>query len=171
MSPLNSAHEPKLVAADGTLIPDGWRLLADEDTVGVDEPNVLGFDRALNELDGLNGKYGVRVNPADDVRKLLPFIEKIALIEVAFPGYRDGRGYSTARILREEGFTGPIRAVGDVLRDQLLYMIRVGFDEFLVKDADPQGAIAHAKSLFDYAYQSAADDLKPVWQLRQEAGL
>lgn len=167
MSQLNSSHEPKLVTRDGTVIPDGWRLLADEDVIGADGPVVLGFERALKELDGLNGKYGVRVNPGDDVRKLTPFLDKITLIEVAFPGYRDGRGYSSARILRQNlGFTGEIRAVGDVLRDQVFYMMRCGFDAFLIKDADPEGAVAHARTLYDTAYQSAADGLKPVWARR-----
>ncbi len=169
MSPLNSAHEAQLVTHDGEIIPDGWTLLADEETTGVDGPYVLGFDRALRELDGLNGHYGVRINPGDDVRLLLPFIEKITLIEVAFPGYRDGRGYSTARILREAGYSHVIRAVGDVLRDQLFQMLRCGFDEFLVKDKDPKQAIEAAKSRFSVFYQGAADDKRPVWALRHAA--
>jgi uncharacterized protein (DUF934 family) len=174
MSQPNSSYTPLLVDSSGEIIPDGWTLLADEDESrlgmgGVDGPYVLGFERALKELDGLNGHYGVRVNPGDDVRLLLPFIEKITLIEVSFPGYRDGRGYSTARILREEGYTGTIRAVGDVLRDQLFHMLRCGFSEFLVKDKDPAQAIAAAKSRFSVFYQGAADTNRPVWALRHPA--
>ncbi|MFT3997452.1 MAG: DUF934 domain-containing protein [Asticcacaulis sp.] len=170
MSLLNSAHEPQLVTAQGEIVANDWVLLSDDDAIPAEGFAVLGFERALRELDGLNGRYGVRVVPGEDVRRLQPYLSKIALVEVAFPGYRDGRGYSTARILRQDlGFAGEIRAVGDVLRDQLFYMLRCGFDAFLVKDADPTGAIAHARGLYDLAYQSAADSLKPVWKLRQEA--
>jgi uncharacterized protein (DUF934 family) len=168
-SPL-SATEPTVVTRQGESIPNGWRLLADEETHGVDGPYVLGFERALKELDGLNGHYGVRILPGQDVRLLEPFLEKITLIEVAFPGYRDGRGYSTARILRDDlAYTGVIRAVGDVLRDQLFIMMRCGFDEFLLKDKDPAGAIAVASKRFSMAYQSAADSAQPAWALRHGA--
>lgn len=163
----NSSAEPALVTRQGETVPNGWRLLADEETHGVDGPYVLGFERALNELDGLNGHYGVRILPGQDVRLLEPFLDKITLIEVAFPGYRDGRGYSTARILRDDlGYTGVIRAVGDVLRDQLFIMMRCGFDEFLLKDKDPAGAIAAASQRFSMAYQSAADSARPAWAIR-----
>lgn len=169
MSQLNSSHAPQLVSDQGDVRANGWTLLADDEAIGVDQA-VLSFARAVTELDGLNGRYGVRIAPGDDVRLLKPFLSKIALIEVAFPGYRDGRGYSTARILRQDlGFDGEIRAVGDVLRDQLFWMMRCGFDAFLLKDADPAGAIKYARSLYTNAYQSAADGLKPVWALRHPA--
>ncbi len=167
----NSSYEPALVTRAGEVIPNAWQLLVDEDTTGAEGPYVLGFERALRDLDGLNGHYGVRVNPGDDVRLLEPFLDRITLIEVAFPGYRDGRGYSTARILREDlGYIGAIRAVGDVLRDQLFIMMRCGFDEFLVKDKDPAGAIAAASQRFSTTYQGAADSARPVWALRHGIG-
>ena len=167
MSQPNSSYDPQLVTRGGEVIPNGWQLLGDDDTTGADGPVVLGFDRALRELDGLNGHYGVRIKPGDDVRLLEPFLEKITLVEVAFPGFRDGRGYSTARILREDlTYTGIIRAVGDVLRDQLFYLLRCGFDEFLVKDKDPAGAIADAARRFTTTYQGAADSAQPAWALR-----
>lgn len=167
MSQPNSSFPAVLITRDGAVLPDGWQLLNDADTVSGDGPYVLGFERALRELDGLNARYGVRVLPGDDVRLLEPFLDKIALVEVAFPGYRDGRGYSTARILRDDlAFDGIIRAVGDVLRDQLHLMIRCGFDEFVVKDHDPAEAIAQAGKRFSVAYQTAADAEVPVWQRR-----
>ncbi|MGZ3304601.1 MAG: DUF934 domain-containing protein [Asticcacaulis sp.] len=166
----NSSFEPALVTRDGVVMPDGWQLLNDADTPDGDGPWVLSFERALRELDGINHPCGVRVLPGDDVRLLEPFLDRISLIEVAFPGYRDGRGYSTARILREDlGYGGVIRAVGDVLRDQLFYMLRCGFDEFVVKDRDPPGAIAAANARFSVVYQGAADGRAPVWRLRQAA--
>ena len=170
MSQPNSSFEPTIVDREGAAIPDGWPLLADDDTTGADGPYVLGFERALRDLDGLNGHYGVRIKPGDDVRLLAPFLDKLTLIEVSFPGFRDGRGYSTARILREDlNFGGVIRAVGDVLRDQLFYMLRCGFDEFAVKDRDPSEAIASAAKRFTTTYQGAADAARPTWALRHPA--
>ena len=169
MSQPNSAYDPVLVNLTGDVIPDGWQLLGDDDHPSADGVHVFAFDRALRELDGLNGSYGVRVLPGDDARLLLPFIDRIALVEVAFPGFRDGRGYSTARILREAGYTGLLRATGDVLRDQLFYMMRCGFDEFLIKDADPASAIASAAKRFTTTYQGAADSAQPAWALRHPA--
>ncbi|MGA9658358.1 MAG: DUF934 domain-containing protein [Asticcacaulis sp.] len=166
----NSTFEPTLINDAGVVLVNDWTLLADEDARGSDGQYVLSFERALSELDGLNGRYGVRINPGQDVRSLAPFLDKIALIEVAFPGYRDGRGYSTARILRQDlGFDGPIRAVGDILRDQLLLMLRCGVSEFVVKDHDPVEALASAKARFTTFYQSAADAHAPAWALRHGA--
>ena len=166
LSPLNSAASPTLVNLTGDIIPNGWMLLADDDTTGSDGPALLGFERALRTLDHLNGHYGVRVNPGDDVRLLLPFLEKIVLVEVAFPGFRDGRGYSSARILREAGYVGDLRAVGDVLRDQIFHMLRCGFTEFLMKDKNPAQAVAAASQRFSTVYQGAADTRRPAWALR-----
>ena len=72
----------------------------------------------------------VRIEPGDDARELLPHLGRLALVEVNFPAFGDGRGYSSARILREAGYEGELRAVGDVLVDQLAYMRRCGFDAF-----------------------------------------
>ncbi|MGN6424117.1 MAG: DUF934 domain-containing protein [Asticcacaulis sp.] len=153
MSRPNSSYEPQLVNRAGDPLPAG-------------EIETLDFDRAVTELDGLNGSYAVTIQPGQNVRELLPFVEHIARFDIAFPGYRDGRGYSSARILREAGFTGAIRAVGDVLRDQLFYMLRCGFDEFLIKDAAPSEAIRAAAQRYATTYQSAADAALPVWALR-----
>src|SRR5215207_4159683 len=66
-----------------------------------------------------------------DVSELAPFVDRLALIALRFPVFRDGRAYSQARILREQhGFDGELRATGQVLRDQFLFMLRAGFDAF-----------------------------------------
>ncbi len=156
MSQPNSAAEPRLVGRQG-------------ESLAGDDLEVLDFTQAIETLAGLNGRYGVRINPGEDARALIPYTDHIARFEVAFPGYRDGRGYSTARILREAGYTGAIRAVGDVLRDQVLLMLRCGFDEFLLKDRDPSEAMRQAAARFTTVYQSAADALEPAWALRRKA--
>ena len=108
----------------------------------------------------------VRLEPGDDPRDLLPHLERIKLIEVNFPVFGDGRGYSAARILREAGYTGELRAVGDVLVDQLAMMRRCGFDAFAPQAAlDPVDAEA-AFGRYSEVYQPTTDGQKPIWSKR-----
>ena len=108
----------------------------------------------------------VRLESDEDARLLIPHLDRLALIEIAFPSFRDGRGYSSARILREAGYMGELRAQGDVLVDQVAFMRRCGFDSFAPsKPIDP--AVAEAcLARYPYVYQRAADDGVPVWKLR-----
>lgn len=108
----------------------------------------------------------VRIEPGDDVLELLPHLDRIALVEVNFPSFGDGRGYSAARTLREAGYTGEIRAVGDVLVDQLSNMRRCGFDSFA---PDARLDEADAKAAFErwpHHYQAAADTQRTIAQIR-----
>lgn len=108
----------------------------------------------------------VRLEPGDDARDLLPHLDRIRLVEVNFPGFGDGRGYSAARILREAGYDGELRAVGDVLVDQIGFMRRCGFDAFAPEmPLDPADA-AMAFSRFEHVYQPTTDDRAPIWRLR-----
>lgn len=108
----------------------------------------------------------VRLEPDDDARALIPFLDRLTLIEVAFPKYRDGRGYSSARILREAGYKGELRAQGDVLVDQIAFMRRCGFDSFAPEASLNPEAVARALENYDHAYQGAADNVVPIWKLR-----
>jgi uncharacterized protein (DUF934 family) len=108
----------------------------------------------------------VRLEPDDDARALIPFLDRLSLIEIAFPKFRDGRGYSSARILREAGYTGELRAQGDVLIDQIAFMRRCGFDSFAPETALDPAAVETALSTYDHVYQKAADGAVPVWKLR-----
>ncbi|MEC7535122.1 MAG: DUF934 domain-containing protein [Pseudomonadota bacterium] len=91
----------------------------------VDHPAVT-VDAFLDQ----SNAAAVRIEPGDDARELLPHLGRLSLVEVNFPAFGDGRGYSSARILREAGYEGELRAVGDVLVDQLAYMRRCGFAAF-----------------------------------------
>ena len=108
----------------------------------------------------------VRLEPDDDARALLPHLDRIALIEIAFPKFRDGRGYSSARILREAGYAGELRAEGDVLVDQIAFMRRCGFDSFAPARPLDMDAVERALARFEHVYQCAADGAVPVWKLR-----
>ena len=92
------------------------------------------------------------------VAELAPWLDRLALVALVFPSFRDGRAYSQARQLRERyGFRGELRATGDVLRDQFLFLLRAGFDAFEVrKDADAQAFIASI-ARYSVFYQPSAD--------------
>ena len=108
----------------------------------------------------------VRVEPGDDARALIPHLARLSLVEVNFPAFGDGRGYSSARVLREAGYTGELRAVGDVLVDQVAYMRRCGFDAFEPDAALDQNDLAAAFARWPEVYQPAADARTPIWAKR-----
>lgn len=108
----------------------------------------------------------VRIEPGDDARALLPTLDRVALVEVSFPNFRDGRGYSAARILREAGYAGELRAEGDVLVDQIPFMRRCGFDSFAPAAPIDSDTLERSLSRYQHHYQAAADAAVPVWKLR-----
>ncbi|KRC82404.1 DUF934 domain-containing protein [Sphingomonas sp. Root241] len=115
---------------------------------------------------GQSNATAVRIEAGEDARALIPYLDRLALVEIDFPRFRDGRGYSSARILREAGYKGEIRASGDVLVDQMLFMRRCGFDSFAPYAPIDEAVLAGALNRFDYVYQHAADNAVPVWKLR-----
>ncbi|WP_439533336.1 DUF934 domain-containing protein [Polymorphobacter sp.] len=108
----------------------------------------------------------VRLDPADDARALLPHLSRLRLVEVSFPRFRDGRGYSSARILREHGYVGELRAAGDINEDQMLFLRRIGFDSFVPDRALDTGVIERALARYPHVYMKSSDGLKPAWALR-----
>jgi uncharacterized protein (DUF934 family) len=117
-------------------------------------------------LDGQTNATAVRLEAGDDARALIPHLGQIGLVEVSFPSFRDGRGYSSARILREAGYTGTLRAEGDVLVDQVPFMRRCGFDAFAPTAPLDEAVLAAALARYPEQYQPAADDAVPVWRKR-----
>jgi uncharacterized protein (DUF934 family) len=92
------------------------------------------------------------------VNELAPYLDRLALVALAFPAFKDGRAYSQARLIREHyGFRGELRATGDILRDQFMFLLRAGFDAFEVrKDADAD-AFAEAVKRYSVFYQPTGD--------------
>lgn len=130
-----------------------------------DEPHeepAVSLDAFLDQ----SNATAVRVEAGEDVRLLIPYLDRLALIEIDFPRFRDGRGYSSAQILREAGYKGEIRASGDVLVDQMLFMRRCGIDSFAPDAPIDRAVLDAALARYDYAYQTAADQAVPVWKLR-----
>jgi len=110
---------------------------------------------------------GVRLKSDQPPELIADDLESLALVALEFPVFRDGRAYSYARLLREQyRFGGELRAVGDVLLEQLHFMERTGFDAFEVQSDDPLGDMQIASADFDVWYQPAADGRKSALQLR-----
>lgn len=130
--------------------------------LAMQEPAVT-LDAFLDQDDAT----AVRLEADEDARALIPYFARLQLVEIAFPSFRDGRGYSSARILREAGYRGTLRAQGDVLVDQLAFMRRCGFDAFAPETPLDDVAAAAALSRYDAVYQRAADDEVPVWRRRR----
>ena len=112
------------------------------------------------------GEVGVWLAPADDPEALAGDVGVLKVIAVDFPSFTDGRGYSSARILREAGYTGELRAQGDVLVDQIPLMRRCGFDSFAPEAEVDLAVLDAALERYAHHYQPAADAVVPVWKLR-----
>ena len=145
----------------GRIVEDQYLRIADEASVPDAGAVLVSAARFLADPDAFRARQGATgvVWPNNrPVAELAPYLGRIATVALVFPGFRDGRGYSQARILRERyGYKGELRATGQVLRDQFLLLLRAGFDSFdVTKDAD---AIAFADSIrrFDVFYQPTGD--------------
>ena len=144
---------PQLIK-NGALVEDRWTLVR-EIASAAELPATkaivpLAFWLAADAQFQARGDVGVWLSPADDPALLGSVAATLPLVAVDFPKFTDGRGYSTGRLLRERlGFTGELRAIGDIQRDQLYYLHQVGFDAFVVRD----GKDAHdaLKSLRDFS--------------------
>ena len=104
------------------------------------------------------GKVGV-IWPNDrDLDDLAPYLDRLAAVALVFPSFRDGRAYSQARLLRERhGYGGELRATGQVLRDQFVFMLRAGFDAFQVKKDADANAFAATVKRYSVFYQPTGD--------------
>jgi uncharacterized protein (DUF934 family) len=110
---------------------------------------------------------GIRLHSDQPPELIAADLQHFALVALEFPKFRDGRAYSYARLLRERyGFKGELRAVGEVLLEQLFFMLRTGFDAFDVQSADPLNDYRTALADFSVWYQPAADDRPTAMQLR-----
>lgn len=149
------------------IIDDPWQFIADDAELPTG-PVIVSLarwnqDRAA--LLGRGGPLGVRWPNTTSVADWVSDLPHWDVVALEFPQFADGRAYSQARLLRERyGYSGEIRAVGDVLRDQLLYMARSGFDAFVLRaDRSLEDALA-AFGEFSECYQPAADQPLPLYR-------
>ncbi|WP_168073475.1 DUF934 domain-containing protein [Caulobacter sp. SSI4214] len=152
----------ELVDGEARWTEDGFAQIADEDAIPETGDVILSLARFETEGDALlssnSRRVGVRVESHEEVEGLAYDLPRIAVVALAFPKYRDGRAYTSARLLRERfGYQGQIRAVGDVLREQAGFMVRCGFDAFEPADGATPEAWTKAASRFRHVYQRGAD--------------
>ncbi len=149
------------------IVEDRWQAVGDEDDLAAGPVivSLARWRRERAELLARGGPLGVRLPNTADLTDLVADLPLLEVVALEFPKFSDGRAYSQARLLRERhGYRGEIRAVGDVLRDQLFFMARCGFDAFEPRaDRGLEDALA-AFGEFSASYQPAADQPLPLYR-------
>lgn len=146
---------PESMILDRQIVPRRWQLVEALPAEGSSSlAPILPLSAYLSLAPEAREGVGVSLGNADDLTGVLDHLEALPVIALAFPSWRDGRAYSQARKLRHlHGFRGVILAHGDVLRDQLLYMSRVGFNAFHMRDDQDLQASLRAFALYSAYYQ------------------
>lgn len=164
------------IIKNGQIVDDSWQVLklAEEQTPESialpDTPTLLPLAVWLTRRDEIlarNTPIAIWLDSNEGPESITDDLKHLTIIGVNFPKFADGRGYSTARLLRERfAYTGEIRALGDVLQDQLFFMKRCGFDAYALReDKDINAALAGFKD-FSETYQAAVDQPQPLFRRR-----
>lgn len=172
------------IIKDRAIVDDEWEVLhlSEDDTadaIEVPEGKViiplqvwrLQRDRLLNRVKD-RGDVGIWFSSNEQAKDLANDLSLFQLLAIDFPKFADGRGYSIAYNLRTRfGYTGELRAIGDVLRDQLFYMQRVGFNSFAVRS--DKSILDAIKGLSDFSekYQSSVDEPNPLFRRAERTGI
>jgi len=140
---------------------DAFVHVADDAPLPAEGAILISAARFLDDPDLISrrlGKTGVVWPNNRDLDDLVPYLDRRAVVALVFPTFRDGRAYSQARLLRERFlYRGELRATGQVLRDQFVFMLRAGFDAFEVKKAADAEAFAQTAKRYSVFYQPTGD--------------
>jgi uncharacterized protein (DUF934 family) len=154
----------------GHVVEDQFTRVADDAPIPADGAVIVSGARYLKDAAALAGRadpVGVAWPNNRRAAELAPHLAGVALIALEFPKFRDGRAYSQARQLREQyGFRGELRATGDVLRDQFIFMVRAGFDAFEVKKEKDVAAFSSEIARHTVFYQPTGDGRLPAARAR-----
>ena len=146
---------PQRLIKENAIVEDRWTLVRDAAAIdAISESQIivpLSVWKSRRDELASRGDVAVWLAPADDPGDLAPDVARLPLIAVDFPQFTDGRGYSTGRLLRERyGFTGELRAIGDVQQDQLYYLAQCGFNAFANRaDRNIEDALAGLTAFSD----------------------
>ena len=157
---------------DGQLVTDTFVDASGLDTLPPGGAVLVTYDQWQAQRAALLARgtpLGIRLHSDQPPELIAADLPHFALVALEFPKFRDGRAYSYARLLRERyGFTGELRAIGDVLLEQLFFMLRTGFNEFEVQGADPLGQYRTALGDLSVWYQPTGDGRPTAMQLRHK---
>jgi uncharacterized protein (DUF934 family) len=156
------------IIKDQQIVADGWTHVADGEPVPASGAAIVSLNRWQSEKDALLARkapLGLQLKSDEEPEAVASDVAHFQVIAVEFPKFTDGRGYTTGRLLRERfGFKGELRAVGHVLRDQMFYMFRCGFNAFELPAGKSLDDALTAYKDFSVTYQPAADDQRPLFR-------
>jgi uncharacterized protein (DUF934 family) len=157
---------------NGELFTSSFVDASGAEAVPATGPVIVSLDQWKAQRDDLLKRgtpLGIRLHSDQAPELIAADLEHFAVVALEFPKFRDGRAYSYARLLRERyGFKGELRAVGEVLLEQLFFMLRTGFDVFDIQSADPLKDYRTALADFSVWYQPTADGRPTAMQLRHK---
>jgi uncharacterized protein (DUF934 family) len=155
---------------NGRLAEDRYVRVLDDAPIPDGVPAIVPAARFLADADEIlrrDAPTGVEWPNNRAVAELEPYLDRLAVVVLAFPNFKDGRGYTQARVLRERhGFAGELRAAGQILRDQFLFLVRAGFDALEVVKQSDADAFASTLARYTVFYQDAGDDRVPAMRRR-----
>jgi uncharacterized protein (DUF934 family) len=156
---------------NGELVTSSFVDVSGVEAIPADGPVIVSLDQWKAHRDELLQRgtaLGIRLHSDQPPELIADDLPRFAVVALEFPKFRDGRAYSYARLLRERyGFKGELRAVGEVLLEQLFFMLRTGFDAFDIQSANPLEDYRTALADFSVWYQPAADGRPTAMQLRR----
>jgi uncharacterized protein (DUF934 family) len=157
---------------NGELVTSSFVDASGAESIPPTGPVIVSLDQWKTNRDELLKRgtpLGIRLHSDQPPEIIAADLSHFAVVALEFPKFRDGRAYSYARLLRERyGFTGELRAVGEVLLEQLFFMLRTGFDVFDIQSADPLKDYRTALADFSVWYQPTADGRPTAMQLRRK---
>ncbi|MCA3219187.1 MAG: DUF934 domain-containing protein [Burkholderiales bacterium] len=152
----------RVLTRDGVFTDDPWPLVASEADVPETDAVLLPLAAYLSQPQ--SAAHGVWLAPTDDPALLAPHLGSVPLVAVQFPKFADGRGYSLAHLIRRLGYAGDLRAIGEVLIDQLFTLKRVGFSSFALRADQNEDDARAALTRYSNAYQGAHDTPLPAYR-------
>ncbi len=156
------------IIKDGAVVEDGWQVVRDNDAALPEGQVIVSVERWQRDRDALltRGEIGVWLGADQSPKLIADDLANFAVVAVDFPKFMDGRGFSYGRELREQhGYQGEVRAIGDIIRDQLFFLKRCGFNSFELISDKLEDAVA-SLSDFSETYQAAQDQPLPLFRRR-----
>jgi len=163
-----AALAPRILMREGTFIDDSWTVVDSAEEARTGRPALLPLADYLAQPQPTT--HGVWLAPTDNAATLEAHLATLPLIAVRFPSFGDGRGYSIAALLRRGGYRGDLRAIGDVLVDQLHMLRRVGFTSFALRADQGEEDAKTALRRYSDPYQGVYDALLPAFRREPRLG-